>query len=163
MKKFIIGGVLSLIFCCGALLGTSFAWFTYSVENTGNTFYAGAANVFELNGDSAEQELLGGTLGYRTATVTLKNTGTNPLKISLKSEISGSKVVSNDYDVLWREHSSLTETLLGTMAQLSNGKEVCGLSANESITLVLLIRKKSNTESEVNDITFTVKLSVSEN
>ncbi len=40
-KKSLIFSALSLLLCCALLIGTTFAWFTDSVTNTGNTIQAG--------------------------------------------------------------------------------------------------------------------------
>ena len=40
-KKSLIFSALSLLLCCALLAGTTFAWFTDSVTNTGNTIQAG--------------------------------------------------------------------------------------------------------------------------
>ena len=44
-KKSLIFSALSLLLCCALLIGTTFAWFTDSVTNTGNKIQAGTLDV----------------------------------------------------------------------------------------------------------------------
>lgn len=44
-KHALVASVVSATLCCGLLLGTTFAWFTDSVTNTGNTIQAGTLDV----------------------------------------------------------------------------------------------------------------------
>ena len=44
-KKSLIFSALSLLLCCALLVGTTFAWFTDSVTNTGNTIQAGNLEI----------------------------------------------------------------------------------------------------------------------
>ncbi len=44
-KKSLIFSALSLILCCALLIGTTFAWFTDSVTNTGNIITAGNLSI----------------------------------------------------------------------------------------------------------------------
>ena len=44
-KKSLIFSALSLLLCCALLIGTTFAWFTDSVTNTGNKIQAGNLSI----------------------------------------------------------------------------------------------------------------------
>ena len=44
-KKSLIFSALSLLLCCALLAGTTFAWFTDSVTNTGNKIQAGNLEI----------------------------------------------------------------------------------------------------------------------
>ena len=44
-KKSLIFSALSLLLCCALLIGTTFAWFTDSVTNTGNKIQAGTLDI----------------------------------------------------------------------------------------------------------------------
>ena len=57
-KKSLIFSALSLLLCCALLVGTTFAWFTDSVTNTGNTIQAGnlAINAYAYDiGEGGER------------------------------------------------------------------------------------------------------------
>ena len=40
-KRALLASVLSVALCCAMLIGSTFAWFTDSVTNTGNRIQAG--------------------------------------------------------------------------------------------------------------------------
>lgn len=53
-KRQLLGSIISLVLCCAMLLGTTFAWFTDSVTNTGNRILAGNLEVDLLMHDGIE-------------------------------------------------------------------------------------------------------------
>ena len=69
-KKSLIFSALSLILCCALLIGTTFAWFTDSVTNTGNKIQAGNLKVdlVQLGAtlNDGQREEIGGTIGQDT-------------------------------------------------------------------------------------------------
>ena len=44
-KRALLASVLSIALCCAMLIGTTFAWFTDSVTNTGNRIQAGNLEI----------------------------------------------------------------------------------------------------------------------
>ena len=44
-KKALLTSVLSLLLCCSMLIGTTFAWFTDSVESGNNIIKSGTLDV----------------------------------------------------------------------------------------------------------------------
>ena len=47
-RRALITSLISLVLCCVLLLGTTFAWFTDSVTNTGNRIEAGKLDTTPL-------------------------------------------------------------------------------------------------------------------
>ena len=80
-KRAMLASALSLALCCAMLLGTTFAWFTDSVTNTGNIIQSGnlniTATVAEVDPDDTAftiQNCLLYTSGPQTATADLGKT-----------------------------------------------------------------------------------------
>ena len=44
-KRALLASVLSVVLCCAMLVGSTFAWFTDSVTNTGNRIQAGNLEI----------------------------------------------------------------------------------------------------------------------
>ena len=115
-KKSLIFSALSLILCCALLIGTTFAWFTDSVTNTGNKIQAGTLDIEVEYRTSLEGEwktldnatdLFGaeGTLfepGHtRVVELKIKNAGNLALKykigMNVVSETAGINKAGNPY------------------------------------------------------------------
>lgn len=137
-KKSLLASGLSLLASCALLAGTTFAWFTDSVTNTGNKIQAGKLDI-SLNGDSTEK-LFGSDDSFlwepgrsQKAAVSLSNEGTLWLKYTVAVDqvaavdtiepqaditkvLDVYKVAKAEQDVTAADLTA--ENKLGTMAEL---------------------------------------------
>ena len=67
-RRALVASVVSMAMCCALLLGTTFAWFTDSVTNTGNVITAGNLKI-----DATAYDL---GAGGRSVTIPGVNNGT---------------------------------------------------------------------------------------
>lgn len=89
-KQALVASVVSMAMCCALLLGTTFAWFTDSVTNTGNEIEAGTLSI-QLNGEDSGGKTLFSSNDFlwepgrsKTARVELANTGSLWLKYTIR-------------------------------------------------------------------------------
>lgn len=102
-KHALVASVVSATLCCGLLLGTTFAWFTDSVTNTGNTIQAGTLDI-ELN--DGETEALFSSKDFQwepgrsqKATATVSNEGSLWLKYNIGIADLNHEGGGNDADI----------------------------------------------------------------
>ncbi len=94
-KRALLMSVISMLLCCTMLIGTTFAWFTDSVESGINTIVAGNLDVelYHSNGDVTNKKVDKGTMLFELAkwepgvvayeNLTVKNEGSLALKYEL--------------------------------------------------------------------------------
>lgn len=99
-KRALLSSVIALILCCSMLVGTTFAWFTDSVESVNNIITAGNLDIEVTNakGDISGQATLfqdilwePGVVAYENLTV--KNVGTLALKYAMYINFEGQNFV----------------------------------------------------------------------
>ena len=112
-KKSLVASGLSLLVCAALLIGTTFAWFTDSVSNTGNKIEAGTLNVSLSEWDKEAgkyvevgvEPIFNSTLwepGYTDiAAVKIGNEGTLALKYELDIIASGATDLAEVIDVYY--------------------------------------------------------------
>lgn len=102
-KKALLSSVIALILCCSMLVGTTFAWFTDSVESMNNVITAGNLDikVTNENGDDIQgEETLfqevelwePGVVAYENLNV--KNAGTLALQYDLKINFADQNIIN---------------------------------------------------------------------
>lgn len=168
MKKTMITCALSLLLCVAALVGTSFAWFSDSVSNTGNEITAGTA-VIELNdGDTkaifSSDNILWEPGMSQVATVKVENKGPTALKFSLGAEITqDEKSVAQNFAVSWIPNGMLTEQPLETLEELQTtpvSPADWSLNANASMSFRLVIRMTEGTGNDAQGASIQFNLTV---
>lgn len=181
-KNALLFSVVSIALCVAMLVGATFAWFTDSVTNTGNSISAGTLDV-ELT-DGSDKTLFSGDgvlwePGFsQMHKVTVENAGNLWLKYSLNFAdvvVKG----SSDYpdadltqvlDVYKVDKESATvddlkaENYLGTMAQLmqggafGEGKDGLAPGNSDTFTLVIKMQESAGNEYKNASVSFSVKV-----
>ncbi len=144
-KKSLLASGLSLLASCALLAGTTFAWFTDSVTNTGNKIQAGKLAVELWNG---EQNLTNSENpvftydkwepGYSTgANLQVRNVGTLAVKYELELQnVIATKGIENVIDV------QVDGAVVGTLADFMNGEDldsgILKVGENSAVNAIVL-------------------------
>ena len=128
-KKSLLASGLSILICVALLLGTTFAWFTDSVTNSGNEIQAGTLKIGLDTGDAetlftSDENFLWEPGRSQKATATVSNEGSLWLKYTMSFEnvkTTGDADITNVLDVYLVDSNadSLDNAQrLGTVAEL---------------------------------------------
>lgn len=104
-KHALVASAVSMVMCCALLLGTTFAWFTDSVTNKGNSITAGTLEIQLNPGDETaifaqDDSFLWEPGRSQKASVTLQNTGSLWLKYKLSfSNVNVTNTEHPDADI----------------------------------------------------------------
>ena len=180
-KKSLFASALTLVACLALLMGATFAWFTDSVNNTGNMIQAGTLDI-ELN-DGDETTLFSSDdlwePGYsQKTTASVRNGGSLWLKYTMSFDnvqITGGADITQVLDVYAVEGDSAsagdltTDNYLGTMAELMAAgsfaakdavlaPEDSGENAGNMFTLVIKMQESAGNEYQGAGVSFDVTI-----
>ena len=180
-KKSLFASALALVACLALLMGATFAWFTDSVNNTGNIIQAGTLDI-QLN-DGDETTLFSSDdlwePGYsQKTTASVRNGGSLWLKYTMSFDnvqITGGADITQVLDVYAVEGDSAsagdltTDNYLGTMAELMAAgsfaakdavlaPEDSGENAGNMFTLVIKMQENAGNEYQGAGVSFDVTI-----
>ena len=165
-KKSLIFSALSLILCCALLVGTTFAWFTDSVTNTGNKIQAGNLEVALLKDgvdiSDSTTPVFSYDLwepGYSTgANLAVQNKGSLALKYELVLQnVVTTKGIENVIDVI------VGGKTVGTLADFMNGEvlvpgNLTAGATSDTYEIVLKMQKTAGNDYQNAVATFDILL-----
>ena len=165
-RKSLIFSAISLLLCCALLVGTTFAWFTDSVTNTGNKIQAGNLEVALLKDgvdiSDSNTPVFSYDLwepGYSTgANLAVKNNGSLALKYELVLQnVVTTKGIENVIDVI------VGGKTVGTLADFMNGEvlvpgNLTAGATSDTYEIVLKMQKTAGNDYQNAVATFDILL-----
>ncbi len=182
-KKSLLASGAALLASVALLAGTTFAWFTDSVTNTGNTIQAGTLDIALNGGDETTLFSSGEGTGFwwepgrsQKATANITNEGTLWLKYTMRFEnvvTTGGANITEALDVyvVAADAADLTNAkYLGTMKELMmqgsfaaknsvlapNGYTGADGQSSESFTVVVKMKEEANNDYQGCGVTFDI-------
>ena len=165
-KRALVSSTLAILMCVAMLIGTTFAWFTDSVTNTGNKIQAGTLDVALLNNgvdiSDSNTPVFNYELwepGYSTgANLAVKNNGSLALKYELVLQnVVTTKGIENVIDVI------VGGSTVGTLADFMNGEILASGNLTASATsntyaIVLKMQETAGNDYQDAEATFDMLL-----
>lgn len=183
-KRAMLASALSLALCCAMLLGTTFAWFTDSVVNTGNVITAGRLEIGLNGGDTkpmftSDENFWWEPGRSQKATATVTNEGSLWLKYTMRFDdvvTTGGTIdpdaditkVLDVYTVVENAADLAGAAYLGTMSDLMKAGSFAAKDAvlapkgqaddTDTFTLVIKMQESAGNEYQGAGVSFNVNI-----